>query len=269
MPGRTAQTRRRSVDLQGASNFRDLGGYPTVDGGQTRWGRVYRSDALHRLSPQDLATVKQLGLRTVYDLRVAEERLQAPSALPVGLTPTAVPIGTSLRGRGGRAGEFAALLASGDWGELPHDYLVFVYEDLLEHHAGDFGRLLSHLSRDRNVPALFHCRQGKDRTGLAAALLLSALGVDEATVLDDYELSADYYWSPRRLERLRPKLAEAGIDEAHYLAVFGAPRQVMATVLSRLRAGHGSVEEFLTARAGLSAADLTALRARLVSPQKR
>jgi protein-tyrosine phosphatase len=249
----------RLLALEGATNFRDLGGYRTATGGRTRWGLVFRSDALHRLTAADLATVDRLGLRVVYDLRTDAERRHAPSALPGDVRRQLLTIG----GTAGNTKEIGELIVAGRLAEIPDDFLIGVYQSMLESHATTFGRLLKGLAEPGGLPALIHCTAGKDRTGMSAGLLLSVLGVDETSVLDDYELSATYY-TERRMARLRPKLAEAGIDVERYHAVFGTPRDAMATVLASVRERHGSIEGYLVGHAGVSTDVLAALRTRLV-----
>ncbi|MFC5746274.1 tyrosine-protein phosphatase [Actinomadura rugatobispora] len=251
----------RVLALEGATNFRDLGGYPTSGGGRTRWGRVFRSDAPHRLTAADLAAVRELGLRRVYDLRTDEERAHSPSALPAGLTREALPIGGGAKETSG----LGVLFAEGRFAEIPADFLARVYRAMIDHNAPAFGRLLTGLADPARLPALVHCTAGKDRTGLGSALLLTVLGVDEETVLDDYELSAAHYSEPL-MARMRERLAKAGIDERQYLAVFGASRQAMAGALAVLREEHGSVERYLLTRAGLSPGVLDDLRTHLVEP---
>jgi protein-tyrosine phosphatase len=233
--------------LEGATNFRDLGGYPTAGGGQTRWGLVFRSDAPHRLTPADRARIGQLGLRAVYDLRTDKERELAPSML---LDPKA-----ELLAIGGSAGN----IHLGRIENVPDDFLVTVYGAMADNDARTFGRLLTALAAPGGLPALFHCTAGKDRTGMGAALLLSALGVDEAAVLDDYTLSAGYF-TARRLA----KLAGRGIDTERFQALFGAPRHAMAAALADLRERYGSVEGYLAEQAGVTTAVLATLRAELV-----
>ena len=252
---------RRVLALEGATNFRDLGGYPTADGGRTRWGRVYRSDAPHRLTEADLATVGGLGLRCVYDLRTEPERAHSPSVLPDGVPCVPLPIG----GGAAETSGIGPLVLEGRFAEIPLDFLSRVYRAMIVHNAAEFGRLLAALADPSRLPALVHCTAGKDRTGLGSALLLTVLGVDEETVLDDYELSAAHYSAPR-MARMRERLAEAGIDEERYLAVFGASREAMAGALAWLREEHGSVERYLLDRAGLSPRVLDDLRKHLVEP---
>jgi protein-tyrosine phosphatase len=249
----------RVIALQGGANFRDLGGYDTTDGGRVRWGLVFRSAALHRLTATDLVTIERLGLRVVYDLRGAQERDVAPSMLPDGVRCELLPVD----GTGAETKELTDLVLEGKLADVPPDFLVRIYEAMAEVAAPTFGRLLTRLADPDGVPALIHCTAGKDRTGMSAALLLSVLGVDEEAIVDDYELSAAHY-TDRQVARLRLKLADAGIEVDRYRAVFGAPRHAMATLLATLRERHGSVEGYLQDEAGVAPEVFTELRARLV-----
>ena len=111
-----------------------------------------------------------------------------------------MPIG----GTAAKTKELTDLFVEGKFGDIPPDFLLRIYDAMAEVAAPTFGRLLAKLAEPDGTPALFHCTQGKDRTGLTAALLLSVLGVDEATILDDYELSAALY-SADQLARLQPR----------------------------------------------------------------
>ena len=252
-------TPARLVALQGGSNFRDIGGYRTADGGQVRWGRVYRSAALHRLTRADLTAMEELDLRVVYDLRIDEERERAPSILPEGIRSELLPIG----GTAAKTKQLTDLLVEGNLRSIPADFLVRIYEGMVESSAPVFGLLLTKLADAENTPALFHCTAGKDRTGIAAALLLSVLAVDESTILDDYELSSIHY-TEYQIARLKVKLENAGIEADRYRAVFGAPRHAMATLLATLRERYGSPEGYLREEAGVTDEVFPALRARLL-----
>lgn len=249
---------QRVLTLEGATNFRDLGGYPTVDGGYTRWGTIFRSDAPNRLSAIDRRAVERLGLLVAYDLRTDEERERFPSALPATVRRIPLTIGTAAHTRAN--GE----LIRNRPHDIPDDFLTHMYRRMIDFDAATFGRIITGLAAADGTPALIHCTAGKDRTGVAAALLLAALGVDETTILDDYELSATHYTDrslPGLLARLPPD-----VDPARYRAVFGAPRTAMATMLTTLREQHGTIENYLRTRAGLSSSTLTALRDKLVQP---
>jgi protein-tyrosine phosphatase len=249
----------RLVNLQGGLNFRDLGGYETSDNGIVARGRVYRSATLHRLTAVDLATIQRLGLRVVYDLRTEAERERAPSVHPDGIRCELLPIG----GTAAKTMELTDLFADGRLSDLPSDFLVRGYDTMVEAGAPSFGRLLTKLAEPDGTPGVFHCTAGKDRTGISAALLLSVLGVDEATILDDFELSAIYYTEPQ-MARVRLRLVDSDIDVARYRALFGAPRTAMATLLATIREGYGSVEAYLQQAAGVGPELFTQLRERLV-----
>ncbi len=254
----------RLVSLERGRNFRDLGGYRTAAGGRVRWGLVFRSASLHRLTAADLTTLDRLGLRVVYDLRGDEERDRAPSVLPDDVRCELLPIG----GTAAKTKELTDLVLAGRLADVPPDFLVRIYDAMIDTAATTFGRLLTRLTDPDGLPALFHCHAGKDRTGIVAALLLTVLGVHDNTVLDDYQLSGIHY-TEHQLAAVQTKLAGAGVDAERYRAVFGTPRHAMATVLATLRERHGSVEAYLHDAAGVDLAVFAELRARLVRPAGR
>jgi protein-tyrosine phosphatase len=251
----------RLVSLEGSSNFRDLGGYPVAGGGRTRWGQVFRSDALHALTVEDLATVGRLGLRVVYDLRAEHERDRAPSVPLPEDDPRRVAL--SIGGNAGQSREITEWILEGGIDAIDDDFLVETYQQMAVRDAGTFAELLTGLTAPDGLPALFHCTAGKDRTGMTAALLLSVLGVDETTILDDYELSTTL-WTDRRVERMRPRFEEAGLDIARFRSLFAAPRVAMASLLARLHEQHGTVEQYLLDAGGIDPDVVPELRRLLV-----
>src|SRR5438067_7915326 len=134
----------RLVPLEGASNFRDLGGYPTKDGGHTRWGLVFRSDALHRLTVEDAAVVGRLGLRVVYDLRRDAERERMPSVeLPDGDVRRVL---LAIGGASGETREITDRIYDGELTAIDDDFLVDVYQRMAENDAPTFVTLLTWLT---------------------------------------------------------------------------------------------------------------------------
>ncbi len=167
----------RRIDLEGCHNFRDLGGYPTAAGGTLRFGRVYRSDSLHGLTPRDLDRLEsELRIRTVVDLRTPGERAAEPSrglgALP--LRDLHLPLYDGNEG-GGRNRAMTL------------DELYFL---LLRHRGDRIARVLETLAASDGA-AVFHCAAGKDRTGVVAAALLGLLGVDDDAIVADYVLTQE------------------------------------------------------------------------------
>lgn len=251
----------RLVRLEGSANFRDLGGYPAAGGQRTRWGLVFRSDALHALTVEDVAVVGRLGLRVVYDLRRDAERDREPSVeLPGEVRREVLTMG----GAAGEGQEILQQILAGEVERIGDDFLVDAYQLMVRRDAGLFGRLLSGLTDPGGLPALFHCSAGKDRTGVTAALLLALLGVDEATILEDYELTGRYY-SERKIEHYRPRFAEGGIDIENFRALFSAPRAAMEGLLATV-ADLGGAERYLLEEAGMTGATIAELRRLLLQP---
>jgi protein-tyrosine phosphatase len=240
----------RRVPFEGITNFRDLGGYRTASGTAVRWGLVFRADALHGMSTNDLARYEDLGLRAVYDLRGEIERTERPN--PVPSRPLTVI------GRPSDAGTPAAppAIATTEEGER---FLYDLYIGLIEHAAVQIGELFQALTRDEGLPAVFHCHAGKDRTGLVAAVLLETLGVERDAVLDDYELTARYRLRTQQ-EPTFQRLVEYGMSPEAAAGVLTTPRWAMQDALSELDRQYGGVEDYLTGPAGMSSQDLVALR---------
>jgi protein-tyrosine phosphatase len=251
--------RDRLVALDGTLNFRDLGGYTGLGGRTVRWGLVFRSDALHELSERDLDVIRNLDLRAVYDLRKSIERERQPTAIPADHGHRAVHLVVGDDPDDTNQPDTLDMILSGELKEADDQFVIDAYIGMLQEGAPTFGRLLTHLTEDDGLPALFHCAAGKDRTGIAAALLLSVLGVDEDVILDDYELST-HYRSNRRIEALRPQLEAAGVDVEKVRPFLSARRPVLEATLRHLDDAHGGVEPYLTGPAGMSSATLDGLR---------
>src|SRR4051812_28459445 len=157
----------RRIPFVGITNLRDLGGYPAA-GGTTRWGRMFRSDALHKLTTDDLVDFQALGVRTVFDLRGDAERTGFPGRVesvhvpiagrPVGATPPPPP----------------ADMSAADGEQMLRD----MYVGILEYSSSGIGTVVRAAADADRAPMLFHCHGGKDRTGVVAMVVLRALGVD-------------------------------------------------------------------------------------------
>ncbi|MFJ7947439.1 tyrosine-protein phosphatase [Streptomyces sp. NPDC096354] len=174
----------RLIALQGTVNFRDAGGYRTTDGHWVKMGEIYRSDALDKLTTADLAKLRRLSIRTVYDLRMEAERAAAPDRVPAGTTHVVADV---LAG----SPTFSAMPTTPDEGvAMMVDGEKFMV-------SGDTARtayrtVFAGITDDASGAVLFHCTAGKDRTGWGNAALLTALGVPRTTVMSDYLASNDY-----------------------------------------------------------------------------
>lgn len=241
----------RRLPFAGALNFRDIGGYPAAGGGQTRWRAVYRSDLLHYLTEDDLAAFDALGIKTIYDLRRATERAEFPGPRETCHLEVA--------NRPFDPGETALLKTRRD-GE---QWLLGDYLAMLAKVAPVFGDLFSRLADRERLPVVIHCMSGKDRTGLAIALLLTALGVRRETVLDDYELSNGYRGATQMPDVVELFVA-SGIGRDAAEGLLTAPRWAMATALSELDETYAGIDSYLLGPAGMSPGALDALRSALI-----
>jgi len=180
----------RAMALDGASNFRDLGGYSGLDGARVRWRTLFRSDHLAALSADDVKHLHKLGLAHSLDFRGQQESAQTAYTW-AGITRHALTIEPTAAQRAG------ALLAQGE--ELTAartvELMQETYRSFVRNSAARFARFFQ-LLLTCQTPLVFHCTAGKDRTGWAAAVLLSALGVDEEDILQDYLLSNQFYIPP-------------------------------------------------------------------------
>lgn len=191
----------RALDLAGATNFRDLGGYRTADGRRVRWHLLYRSDQLATLAPADVVRLQALGVSRALDFRGEQESAAAAYAWP-GMARHALPIEPTV------VQEMRALRAAGR--ELTAEHTVRLMQRTYRHFVIDcqaqYRELFEHLLAGSG-PLVFHCTAGKDRTGLAAALILRALGVPMAQVMEDYLLTNSLYRLPAGFSgRLPPEV---------------------------------------------------------------
>lgn len=252
--GAVAPDSQRWIELDGADNIRDLGGLAVADGGQTRLGRLLRSGTLQDLTVGDVEhLVNSMGLRTVVDLRLADEAEREGSAL-AGI-PAVSYISLPLR-----SADHVRSDAVADAGEMD------VVGHYLAYLAGSADNIVSAariFAGEPNLPAVFHCAAGKDRTGVLTAVILDAIGVTSEAITADYALTT------QRLKRIRARLARLET----YRTMMAAARLVkgagtadaalMGAFLDTLRERHGGGYGFLRAH-GMSASELSALRAALV-----
>lgn len=175
---------QRLLPLVGAYNFRDLGGYPTTDGRQTRWGRLFRSDTLDELTAEDVAALRELGLASVIDLRTTSEVERAGRRVladePIHYVHLSV---ITEEGSGPGPGEAQA---APQWGSSRAAQRYLWY---LEVGAEALASAFELMGDPARYPMVFHCFAGKDRTGVLAALVLSCLGVEETAIVEDYVLT--------------------------------------------------------------------------------
>ncbi|MCK1336920.1 tyrosine-protein phosphatase [Bradyrhizobium sp. 38] len=237
----------RHLALQGASNFRDLGGYPTADGRTTRWRHIFRSNHLGQLTVADIEIVRALGVRSAFDFRGVEERTAgvcvvneiAVHSLPI--EPTVV---AALRAELAR-GSLTAPVAL----ELMRES----YRNYVRHNTASFRTLFGYLLEDR-APLVIHCTAGKDRTGFASALILHALGVADEVIAEDYLLTNQHY--------KRDATAATDLPEDVRNAIGNVDASYLAAAFEAVGKEYGDLETYLRDGLKLGTPERTALKAR-------
>ena len=257
--GRPLIVADRSLHLTGAPNFRDAGGYRTSDGGWVRMGMVFRSNGIDRLTAADLNQLAAIHLRLVADLRTDEERQRAPDLLPPGVVERQANVMAD------RAGDVHALL-SGDSKPggnspsfAPTADLTPTYRDFVDLPSARraYHQLFEELADRRHLPTMFHCTAGKDRTGWAAAVLLTILGVPRAAVLEDFALT-DRYLPEELKESLRERFPAASPETLRKM--LAADPAFLEASFDETTRRFGSFDNYLREGLGLGNRELEAIR---------
>jgi protein-tyrosine phosphatase len=264
-PTRVVSIRR--LPLEGAKNFRDLGGYRTGDGRYVRWGLVYRSNYLVDLTPKDFAYLNGLGIRLVCDVRSEAERARTPDHW-VGNAPVffSVPIGPNRDGTltSEELKQRVAVLSNESKNSTRG------YDKLAVDFAPQFGNILRRLAAG-DLPAVEHCSSGKDRTGIFSAILLTALGVPRSTVIQDYLLTTRYLLATDSIEKTTADLQKIfglsePLDAATVQALMTTKPGTLDATFESLNKTYGSFDAYLQNGLKISNSDLETLRQRLLEP---
>jgi len=257
---------RRLLPLDGGSNFRDIGGYPVTDGRRVKRGLLFRSGAMTGLTEEDRSYLAQFGFAAVVDLRSSEEIELYPNhwAAQADLNYISVPY--SIMELTDQNSEDTQQK------QVPRDYSTtypLIAEMIKPQLKAYFKALV-----EKQAPIVVNCSAGQDRTGIAAALVLTALGVDESLIMEDYLLSTDF--RRPKLESGDVNLQEAAKTNAFarmmldyakeqdqskanpLITIDGTP--FLKFALEAIRSEHGSIEAFLIAELGVSIADLKRLK---------
>lgn len=249
--------------LEGATNFRDIGGYRAHDGRVTAYGKVFRSGDLGGLTERDLDYVlNTLCVKFICDLRNPEEIDAAPNRIPANAARyLSVPVMRASAAADER-GMMRALI-SGDYDKIDEAFGK-TYLSMIDTAADSFGQVLKALADPANLPAVIHCTAGKDRTGITIALLLALLGVPDLAIIADYSLTNLAFDRVYATASGNKSLTATGMNPAILVPILVAKPQWIDGVLRYVRRLHGSVERYATTACGLTYTDIEKLRAYLL-----
>jgi protein-tyrosine phosphatase len=256
----------RVYPLEGVANFRDFGGYPTVDGGRVVAGRLFRGGHQDMATPSDTRTLDGLGIGLIVDLRRSFECAKEPRVWPSAgsaeiISDTADSSAANL--------PYVAFLR--EPGVTPDDVVMQVRNAYRKipydpRHIGLYSAYLRRLTTV-NCASLVSCTHGKDRTGILCAVTLRLLGVDHDAIVEDYTLTNAGLRSSMSIDEAQESFAKTyGIKPAsHVMAAILQVREVfLETAFDEMRTRSGSVEGYLDAL-GVTEAMRVELRARYVT----
>ncbi|HEY4368108.1 MAG TPA: tyrosine-protein phosphatase [Steroidobacteraceae bacterium] len=260
-----SRDRTRVLELEGGCNFRDIGGYATGDGQTVRWGRVYRTAVLSYFTDKDHPTLLDLGVRAICDLRRAEERQREPTRWPdASVRPLSWRDDANMPTIRGFAAQRAGTAVG------LHESMLDLYRALPQWMAPRIRGMFECIAAG-DTPLIVHCAAGKDRTGVAIAVLLSALGVAADTIVEDYLLTNRFDFEEFIRTRKDTHLGLA--DERHPLlsmpaemrqVLFNANADYLQAAVDRIAADHGDIDTYLKTSVRLDADTVRKVREQML-----
>jgi len=265
------ENRQRQIALQGSLNFRDLGGYPTEDRKHIKWGRVFRSDALAKLTSTDYEKLAELRIRTVCDYRSSFERERektqwsGPSA-PEILVLDIMSMNPEMAGKDPTRSFFERLMKPGATPEDSARSMSDSMATMALTGAPLYGKMLRRLL-DSPEPLLFHCSAGKDRTGLSAALLMRILGVTGEAIVEDYllvnKLMPPEKFAAASAERFSAMTGQK-LSAELLVPLMGTRAEWLTAAWQAIDAKYGSFDNYRRQALGVSDRDQKGLRRSLL-----
>jgi protein-tyrosine phosphatase len=254
----------QSLGIVSIPNLRDMGGYKTANGATVAKGLVYRSNQLSNISESDMLLFAKLKLKNAFDLRTTAERTTNPDELPVGVKSVWLDVMADVPASG--PANLTALLSEPKQAntELGDGKVEDLFKEAYRHCISlpsaqkAYRELFLSLGDKNQLPALFHCATGKDRTGWAAAALLTLLGVPKDVVIEDYMRSNEYILP--MYDSLIKEFVAAGGSPSIPNAVFGVKEEYLNAAFDEMQTKYGSIENYFSEGLGITVDQQTALR---------
>ena len=241
----------RRLAMQGTPNFRDFGGYTTADNRRVKWGYLFRSGQLSDLTEEDISLLGSLQLDLICDFRREEEQLGEPSLLPEERPPRVLSLPIT---PGSNASFFEQAGDGGIDSEAMFNFMVEINRDFALQQTETYARMFREILEVNDARFLVHCAAGKDRTGFAAAMVLSALGVPQEVILHDYLLTARYFDPQSEMERIRKKY-QMDLPSNAILPMLEVHEDYLHAALAAILSQYSSIAEYLAEELGVGPAE--------------
>ena len=254
----------QNLGVASVPNLRDVGGYSTANRAVVRRGLAYRSSQLNPVSPEDMKKIAELGLKNDFDLRTTEEVKARPDELPSGVEWVGLNVLADAKGSAPaeleqlmhNPKEANAVLGGGKVEAMfEQAYREFIS---LPSAKQSYRQMFVSLAKQDQLPSLFHCTTGKDRTGWGAAALLTLLGVPKDKVREDF-MASNKYILPA-YQKTIDEFVAAGGDRAIPLAIFGVRPEYLDASFDEMQKQYGTIENYFSKALGIDAANQRALR---------
>lgn len=266
----------RVIHLKGTTNTRDIGGYQNSDMHTLRWGQIIRSDNLSRLTAGDFQELEKIGLKTVIDLRTQKEHDQSPTAWTGDNPPRFFhfPVGDS--DNDWFTAQRKMMKRNRFTQEQALEHMIEGYRTFAEEGTSSYRKLMEVVLDESNWPVLIHCSAGKDRSGIAVALILEALGVDRETIMEEYLLTNEIsrieekavFLSKESRNSSRGNKFSKGTPASAWLPIVGVDTRMLEAFYVTVDEKYGSMDEYL-AELGVDRDARGALAASLTIAQPR
>jgi len=264
----------RVIHLKGTTNTRDLGGYQTADDRTIRWRQIIRSENLSRLTASDFQQLEEMGVKTVIDLRTQREHEKSPTVWQGDHPPVFYhfPIGDA---HNGWFNAQRKMIKSNRFTEEESlEHMVEGYRMIVDEGPDSLQKMMDLVLDQSNWPILIHCNAGKDRAGVATALILEALGVDRETIMEDFMLTNEVGKSEKKAVVLAKERKKSGTGKNFgkgpspeaWFPIVGVRPEMLEAFYASVDEKYGSMDAFLT-ELGVDTNARTALAATLSTDQ--
>ncbi|WP_165279984.1 tyrosine-protein phosphatase [Paenibacillus protaetiae] len=246
----------RVIPFEGPRNFRDMGGYPAADGRKVKYGILFRADDLSVMTEEDIAFMKTLNIKTIFDYRSDDEAEMKPDPVMEGVLNVRVP---AIAGNQYRSPE--DLFSDSFLEQFDNGKLDNLYGEMAIGNAS-YKRLIELLADPERLGLVHHCAAGKDRTGVGSAIILSLLGVPRDIIIEDYLITNETLsgMHEQMLGHLAGKVSEAHM--AIFSRMMSASAEFLEAAFRAIESKYGTMEAYFEEEFGLTEDKIESIRSR-------